>query len=45
MDDDKKNISDAGKVAEPTKPGKVDHVKADSPGAGLARPGKGGGPG
>ena len=31
MADDKKNIPDAGKVDEPTKPGKVEPVKADSP--------------
>ena len=31
MADDKKNITDAGKVDEPPKPGKVEPVKADSP--------------
>ena len=31
MADDKKNISDAGKVDEPPKPGKVEPVKADFP--------------
>ncbi len=31
MADDKKNIPDAGKVDEPTNPGKVEPAKADSP--------------
>ena len=31
MADDKKNISDAGKIDEPPKPGKVEPVKADFP--------------
>lgn len=31
MADDKKNIPDAGKVDEPPKPGKVEHVKSDFP--------------
>lgn len=44
MAEDKKNIPDAGKADEPTKPGKVEPAKAVPPGAGSACPGQGGVP-
>lgn len=40
MADDKKNISDAGKVDEPPKPGKVEPVKADFPVQNQSAPAK-----